>query len=176
MLYRVVLGAATAGLVAVVAIVSWQVFSRYVTSTSAGWAPEAAQIAFVWAALLAVAVGVRQNKHLVVNAFSAVKNRRFSIVLNTFTTVVVMSVSGVLVYFGFDSLSVSFRRTFPALGVSTGWMYLALPVSFTCCALFALEGWVRQTFGADQAGEDALAGTFSTFDEAAAGRGQGRVG
>lgn len=131
------------GLSAVVLVVSWQVFSRYITSASASWAPELAQLVFVWTALFAIAIGVRQRKHMVVDAFSAVKNRTVNAVLNTFSSAVVVAVSLTLAWFGYDSLAVSFRRDFPALGVSTGWMHLAVPIAFLACAIFAAEAWFR---------------------------------
>lgn len=145
-LYAVVFAAAIVGIVVVVAVVSWQVFSRYVTSTSAAWAPELAQVAFVWAALLAIAVGVRQGKHMVVDAYSSVRSRVLNVALNTLTAAAIVAVSVTLVWFGYDSLSVSFRRTFPALGIATGWMHLAIPVGFGFCALFALEAWFKSLF------------------------------
>jgi len=152
-LYRTVLAISMIGIVVVVSVVSWQVFSRYVTATSAAWAPEVAQLAFVWSALLAIAVGVRQGKHMVVDAFTSVKGRTVNLVLNSVAAGVVVTVSLALAWYGYDSLSVSFRRSFPSLGIATGWMYLAIPVGFGCCAVFALEGWVRSTFRPKPVGE-----------------------
>lgn len=164
-LYRAIFAISILGIVVVVLVVSWQVFSRYVTSSSTAWAPEAAQIAFVWAALLAIAIGVRQGKHMVVDAFSAVKTKTVDVVLNTFTTAVVVVISLVLAYYGLDSLSVSFRRTFPALGIATGWMHLALPVGFICCAIFATETWARRTFGSRSAAPSSVTDQLETLDE-----------
>ncbi len=146
-LYKVMMATAVLGLVLVVSVVSWQVFSRYVTSSSASWAPEVAQLAFVWTALFAIAIGVRQRRHMVMDAFTSVKSRGVDIVLNTFAAAAIVAVSAILTWYGFDSLSVSFRRVFPALGIATGWMHLAVPVSFGACVIFAIEGWVRTVFG-----------------------------
>lgn len=165
-LYKAILTVAVLGIVAVVVVVSWQVLSRYVTSTSAPWAPEAAQLAFVWSAVLAIAIGVRQHSHLVVDAFSSVNSKTLNIVLNTITAAVVVAVSLVLVWYGLDSLSISFRRTFPSLRIAQGWMHLAIPVGFACCAVFALEAWIRRTFGQDPAGHsDALDDMLEALDE-----------
>lgn len=165
-LYRTVLTMSILGVVVVVLVVSWQVFSRYVTESSVAWAPELAQVAFVWAALLAISVGVRQGKHLVVDAFLAVKSHVLNLVLNTITTTVVVSVSLLIAWYGYDSLSVSFTRTFPGLGIRTGWMHLAAPVGFICCAIFAVESWFKSTFGSDSRPDrQGYASMIETLDE-----------
>ncbi|WP_176761642.1 TRAP transporter small permease [Tessaracoccus oleiagri] len=146
-LYKVMMATAVLGLVLVVSVVSWQVFSRYVTNASASWAPEVAQLAFVWTALFAIAIGVRQRRHMVMDAFTSVKNRGVNVVLNTVAAAAIVAVSAILAWYGFDSLSVSYRRVFPALGIATGWMHLAVPVSFGACVVFGIEGWVRTVFG-----------------------------
>lgn len=165
-LYRTVLTVSVLGVVVVVLVVSWQVFSRYVTESSVAWAPELAQVSFVWAALLAISVGVRQGKHLVVDAFLAVKSHVLNLALNTITTAVVVSVSLVIAWYGYDSLSVSFSRTFPGLGIPTGWMHLAAPVGFLCCAIFAIESWFKSTFGSESRRDrQGYASMIETLDE-----------
>lgn len=145
-LYYLAMGLAIFGLLIIVGVVSWQVFSRYVASTGAPWAPELSQITFVWTALFAIAIGVRQGRHMSINAFAAVKSKMFNVIMDTISTGVVVWVSYILVTNAIDSLSISFNRVFPALGIAVGWMQLALPVGFTLCALFAVEVWARGVF------------------------------
>lgn len=145
-LYYLTMVLAIVGLIVVVAVVSWQVFSRYVAESGAPWAPELSQIAFVWTALFAIAVGVRQGRHMSINVFASIKSKKFNNILDTISTVAVLFVCYVIVVNAIDSLSISFNRVFPALGIEVGWMQLALPVGFTLCALFAIEVWVRSTF------------------------------
>src|SRR5699024_5924373 len=66
-LEKVVMLAAVASLAVIVLTVVWQVIARYVTSQSTAWAPELAQTAFVWTALLAIPLGTRSGRHMLVD-------------------------------------------------------------------------------------------------------------
>lgn len=150
-LFKATVAVAMLGLSVIVVVVSWQVFSRYVAGTSASWAPEVAQLAFVWTAIFAIAAGIREGRHMVVDAFSSVKSRGLHVILDTVAAIAVVGVSGVLAWYGYDSLSISFRRVFPALGIETGWMFLAVPVGFALCMVFGIENWARSVFSRDGA-------------------------
>ena len=55
---------AVAGLVAIVAIVAWQVFGRYVLNSSPTWAENLALVLILYVTLLGAAVGVRDAGHI----------------------------------------------------------------------------------------------------------------
>jgi TRAP-type transport system small permease protein len=142
-LEKVIEAACVVALAVVVGAVSWQVLARYVTQASTAWAPELAQIAFVWLAMLAIPLGVRRRKHLVIDVWTGVRNRTFQAAVLTAATAIIVVVSLVLAYAGWNVLDVAMRRTLPGLGVPSGWMNAAVPVGFALCAVFALEVWWR---------------------------------
>src|SRR4249920_1585310 len=53
-----------AGLVAIVAIVAWQVFGRYVLNSSPTWTENLALVLILYVTLLGAAVGVRDAGHI----------------------------------------------------------------------------------------------------------------
>jgi TRAP-type C4-dicarboxylate transport system permease small subunit len=55
---------AVAGLVAIVAIVAWQVFGRYVLNSSPTWTENLALVLILYVTLLGAAVGVRDAGHI----------------------------------------------------------------------------------------------------------------
>ncbi|MFV0428711.1 MAG: TRAP transporter small permease [Arachnia sp.] len=132
---------AVVALVVVVVAVAWQVTARYVTQASTAWAPELAQIAFVWCSLLSIAIGVRHGRHMMIDVWGGIKNVWVQRAVTTFATAVVVAVSGTLAYFGYNMLAVAMRRTLPGLGVAAGWANLAVPVGFVLCVIFAIEVW-----------------------------------
>lgn len=124
----------------VVVAVSWQVLSRYVTSTSSPWTSELAALAFVWLSMFAIALGVRRGRHMVLDIWEYLKYRRWlNNAIWVFSIGVVIVVLGLLAYYGFNGLSASFSRKMPALGISNGWMSLAVPVGCTLALVFAIE-------------------------------------
>lgn len=125
----------------IVLAVSWQVLARYVTQASTAWAPEVAQIAFVWLSLLAIPVGLRHGRHMLIDVWFSVPGRSFQTAVSTVSMLIVVGVSLVLAYYGWNVLEVAMRRTLPGLGISSGWMNLAVPVGFVLCAVYAVEAW-----------------------------------
>lgn len=49
---------------AMVVVVAVQVFLRYVTNTSLGWADELSRLTFVWSIFLAIPLGIRAGVHI----------------------------------------------------------------------------------------------------------------
>lgn len=131
----------------VVLTVCWQVLARYVTSVSTAWAPELAQMCFVWLAMLTIPLGVRHRSHMLLDVWGAAGETRLGQVLDVLAVVAVVVISGVISWFGLGVLEVTFKRTLPGLGIKAGWMYLAVPVGFVLCALFAVEAWWRGRLG-----------------------------
>lgn len=141
---KVASGVCVLALAVIVVAVSWQVVARYVTEASTAWAPELASLAFVWCALFAIPVGVRHSRHMLIDVWYGVRRRSVGMVVTTVAMVVVVVVCLVLAYFGYSVLSVAMQRTLPGLGVSAGWVNLAVPFGFVLSAVFAVEAWWDQ--------------------------------
>ena len=62
---------AAAGLVAMTAIVGWQVFGRYVLNSSPSWSEQASLTLMIWYVSLAAAAGVREGFHIRIVALEA---------------------------------------------------------------------------------------------------------
>jgi TRAP-type C4-dicarboxylate transport system permease small subunit len=56
--------AAVAGLIAIVVVVAWQVFGRYVMNSSPTWAENLALVLILYVTLIGAAVGVRDAGHI----------------------------------------------------------------------------------------------------------------
>lgn len=126
----------------VVLAVSWQVLSRYVTASSAPWTVELASYSFVWLSMIAIALGVRRGRHMVLDIWEYVPYRRWLMrILETITAAIVVAVLAALVWYGFEALPASFRRNSPGLDISFGWVALAVPVGAAFSLIFAIEAW-----------------------------------
>lgn len=142
-LEKIVMLAAVIALGVIVLTMVWQVVARYVTSQSTAWAPELAQTAFVWAALLAVPLGVRQSRHMLVDIWQWAPEK-LQKVMYTIAAVAVLTICVALVVFGTEMLETSFQRNLPSLGISAGWQMLAVPIGFGLSVIFQLEVLVRR--------------------------------
>jgi TRAP-type C4-dicarboxylate transport system permease small subunit len=63
-LSTIALWVAAAGMVAMTAMVAWQVFARYVLNASPSWTEPASILVMSWFIFLGAAVGVRENFHM----------------------------------------------------------------------------------------------------------------
>ena len=142
-LEKVVMLAAVASLAVIVLTVVWQVIARYVTSQSTAWAPELAQTAFVWTALLAIPLGTCSGRHMLVDIWRG-RSETLQKVMFTVASVAVMLICLALVVYGISMFGTSSQRTLPSLGISSGWQMVAVPIGFGLSFIFQLEVLVRR--------------------------------
>ena len=139
---RIVQWACVVALSIVTIAVSWQVITRYVTRDSASWTLEVAALAFVWLSMLAIALGVRQGRHMVLDIWEYVPERRWlRITITTIASALVLATLVALTIFGFESLPATMSRTMPGLDLPFGLISLAVPVGSAIAAIFAIEAW-----------------------------------
>lgn len=142
-------------MVVVVVSVMVQVLARYVTEQSTAWTAELASYSFVWLAMLAIALGVRRGRHMLLDIWEYISYRQWlNRLINTVAAVIVLSVLALLVWYGIEALGPAWRRLAPGLNISTGWVALAVPVGSAFALLFGLEAWWLQFMAKE--GEDPL--------------------
>ncbi len=116
------------------------VFSRYVFQLSIVTATEMTRLAFVWGVFLGAAAGVKRGAHVrvvaLVSRLPAVAGRLVPVVVHGSFLVFAL----LMLWHGASLTERMSVTTFPTLGVSQGWLYLALPVSGALIALHALSG------------------------------------
>lgn len=135
---------AVALLAVVVFAVTWQVLARYVTTSSSAWTSELASLAFVWLAMLAIPLGIRRGRHMVLDIWEYFPYRRWlQRSVTTVSAIVVILTFALLVLFGFEAAGPAFNRTMAGLPISFGWIALAVPVGSVFSAIFAVEAWWR---------------------------------
>ncbi|PRY19342.1 TRAP-type C4-dicarboxylate transport system permease small subunit [Aliiruegeria haliotis] len=115
------------------------VFGRYVLSKSPMWGEDLAILCLVWFSLLSVALAIRDGQHmrvvLLINAFPA-KLRHSTEIINH---VLAIGFSILMVVKGIDLCLLNLNNTMSGLGISTFWLFLAMPLSGALCLVALLE-------------------------------------
>ena len=146
---KALLDAGAAGLVAMTAIIGWQVFGRYVMGSSPPWAEQAALTLMIWYVFFAAAAGVREGFHiriLLVESLLSPRPRR----LMRLIAHVVVGASGIaMAIWGGELVARTWGHVIPTLGLPRGIAYLALPLSGVLIAFFTIE-----LIAEDAAGEE----------------------
>jgi TRAP-type C4-dicarboxylate transport system permease small subunit len=135
------------GLVTLVALLSWQVFARYVLESSPAWSEQAALVVMIGFVSLAAAAGVREGIHIGMTMAVDVLPKKGQQIAGAASMLVVAGFGVCLGLFGAELASVTWTHTIPGLGIPRGAAYLPLVASGWIMAFFALEQAVASFSG-----------------------------
>jgi TRAP-type C4-dicarboxylate transport system permease small subunit len=122
--------------------VIWGVGSRYLFGTQTSWSEELARLLMVWLALLGAALAARENRHLGLDVLVRSWPDDIRRLATLFITLLTILFAGwIMAWGGIELVEQRFAsgQTLPALGISRGWFYLALPVSGILTTCFMVE-------------------------------------
>lgn len=138
---------ATAALaVALLAVlITYVVFQRFVTHETPHWAEELPRLVLVWAAFVGGVTCSHERTHLLAGLLPFfVRNKRTLNRIERLNQILIIIGLAVLGYAGWQLAQLTMDQTLPALPVSAGVVYLALP--FACAAAVVVH--LAQLFAA----------------------------
>jgi TRAP-type C4-dicarboxylate transport system permease small subunit len=146
-LSRLALALSGFGLLALVALLGWQVFARYVLGSSPAWSEQAALVVMVGFISLAAPVGVREGFHIgmtmAVDALPPAGQRVARV-----ASMLVVAIFGVaLGVYGGELALKTWSHSIPSLGIPRGAAYLPLAASGWLIVFFAFEQIVAAVRG-----------------------------
>jgi TRAP-type C4-dicarboxylate transport system permease small subunit len=116
----------------VIALVFYNVLSRYILFTDVSWSSELCTLLLIWITFIGGAMAVRRNAHLGVTEFIMGLKPRARSRADALVLALTALALGLLLYFGITLTLMSWDNTAVAIRISNGWWYLAMPVG---CAL-----------------------------------------
>ena len=126
-------------LVLVTAIISWQVFGRFVLNSSPSWTEQAALLLMIWYVMLGAAAGVKEGFHIRIALFEQKLGEQRAAWLRRGIAVVIALLGLAIMVYG-AILCWSFRgNSIPSLGLSRSFAYLPLPLSGALMAVFGID-------------------------------------
>ena len=138
-LSRLVITVTGVALVALVAMMGWLVFGRYVLNDTPTWVERGATLAILSIALPVAAVGVRERSHLSVlgfrEALPAQAQRWIAVGCDTLVGLFGLAMA----IHSRELVEMVWNFRIPLLGISQGWTYVPLTVCGVLIALFSIE-------------------------------------
>lgn len=137
-------GSCAALFAALVILVTWQVFTRFVLNAPSTFSEELSTLCFVWLAVLGAALVFGENGHM---AMDFVKNRfprRFKMgveVLIHVTTMVFAALA--LVMGGSELAKASWHQATGSIGIPLGIQYLVLPLSGAFIIFYSIHSIIQ---------------------------------
>lgn len=133
----IIVRCAALGMVAMVGVIGWQVFGRFVLDSSPSWTEQAALILMIWYVMFGSAAGVHQGFHIRIALLEERLGARAA-PLRRIIALIVMGLGLVLLIYGAQLVWLVRGNALPALGVSRAVAYMPMPIAGLLIALFAL--------------------------------------
>lgn len=135
---RTLMAIITALLIVMVSVVAWQVFTRYVLASPAGWTEEIARYTFTWEIFLGAALAFGRGSHITVEAFLLAVGPRVRRAAAVLAGLLSLSLLVPLVYFGIAMVELTSNTYATASRLNIGVVYAALPVGATIGAAYVV--------------------------------------
>lgn len=130
--------------VAMVCLVTYQVFERYVLNYTPPWSEELSIYLMIWFGIIGIAAGVRRGSHMSLHYFADKMPLKVQKVLTIAGHVLVLIYTAVLINEGISMVELTMSQRSPAIGLPVGFVYLALPVSAVLIVIYTIELLVKE--------------------------------
>ncbi|WP_026560667.1 MULTISPECIES: TRAP transporter small permease [Bacillaceae] len=125
-----------------VMIVFTQVFMRYVLGESLTWSEEVARYLFIWMIYVGISYGVKKEKHLGVDAFPMLFEKKGKIIIDMIASFSFLLFAVIMTYYGFD-IVLKVTRESAALELPLEWVYAAPVVGMILTSIRLIQKLVR---------------------------------
>jgi TRAP-type C4-dicarboxylate transport system permease small subunit len=136
---RLALWLAGAGMIAMTAMVAWQVFSRYVLNASPSWTEAASIMVMSWFIFLGAAVGVRENFHMGFDVLVHFLPESTKPWMRGASDVAILIFGLGMVVYGAQLIIQTWTAVIPVLHLPGGFTYMPLFAGGVLMTLFTLE-------------------------------------
>jgi len=128
-----------AGLVAMTAIIGWQVWGRYILNDTPQWSERLSLFLMNYYILLSAAVGVREKFHLGLVFLKDSLPAKARFLVETLINLLVGGFGAAMVWYGGQMAVSTWSYAIPTLGLPTGASYLPFPIAGALIVLFSVQ-------------------------------------
>lgn len=136
---RLALQLGVAGLVLIIACVSYQVFGRYVLNNTPTWAESLALLLVLYVTMLGCAVGVRDAGHIGMELLGPVLPARLQRPMEILIHLLTLLFGALLAWNCATMFQSVAGYKIPTLGISESWRYVPMVITGALIVLFSIE-------------------------------------
>lgn len=126
---------------AMTSIVFVSIVFRYVVDRPLSWSEELASLLFAWVTFLGAYVGFRTRSHIAIDTLVTFLPAGLRAGIARGVDLLTLGVLGLFVWQGIALCRATWSLEFPALEISRGYLYLALPVGALLMIVATLTAW-----------------------------------
>lgn len=131
-------------LAALVCIVFYIFFGRYVLNSSPIWGEQLALFLLTWMSILGSSTVLRTDEHLRVTMFDEKLGKKGVFITDVLTTVIVIIFAVFLIKYGMQLMKQSRNNMMAGIKIPYRYMYLSLPVTGVAYLFALVSQWVRR--------------------------------
>ncbi|MBS4212332.1 TRAP transporter small permease [Neobacillus rhizophilus] len=128
---------ALGSLVAMIIIVTLQVFTRKLFNFVLFWSEEVTLLMLCWFSFMGIAIGVREKLHLAIESFTAKLPPAAINVIDKVVSLATMAFGYYLLKYGWDFTVLMSESTLPATKLSNAWEYGVMPITGFMMIIYA---------------------------------------
>src|SRR5699024_1531285 len=114
-------------------------FSRGIFSYTPSWSEELSRLLFVWVSFLGISYGFKEKLHVALGLFVEKFPDKVKDVLDFVTKVIVIALGIIMLIYGWKFTALMGQSTMPGLGVPSGVLYAAIPVTGLFITMYGME-------------------------------------
>ena len=122
-------------------VVFASVVYRYILNSPLTWTEELASLLFAWLTFVGAYVGFRTRSHISIDTLVIFLSPPVRRALSRLVDVCVLLLMGVLFWQGLSLTLTTWSLEFPAMEISRGYLYLAIPVGAGLMAAGLIASW-----------------------------------
>ncbi|MET3600946.1 TRAP transporter small permease [Martelella mangrovi] len=135
-------------LAAMVAVLAWQVFSRYALNAPSTFSEEFLRFGVIWMSLLGAAYSAGKGTHMAIDLVPEMTSGRLRMILKALVPISFMIFAVlVLIIGGMRGVNIAVGQHSPVLRVPMGLVYASLPVSGGFILVYSILNLVEILFG-----------------------------
>jgi TRAP-type C4-dicarboxylate transport system permease small subunit len=137
-------------LAAMVAIVFWNVVSRYFLGASIAWSEEISRFMLIWVVFLGALLAYIKDEHLSLDILIKAVPKRIAHLMQVIADVGVLYAIYIIVFGGFDLTMKSWDWLSPAAAIPYAYVYLIIPIAGSAMlimTIFKLIVHIKVLFG-----------------------------
>lgn len=116
-------------LIAMVLVISYTVFGRFILNDTPTWGEELSIFCMVWVSMLGASLAVRDDRHIRMTIIEYIIPKKFAKILHKLIHLLILIVGLAMLIGGFGLVDLYSMSRMSALGISSKWLALSIPVS-----------------------------------------------
>jgi TRAP-type transport system small permease protein len=137
---------------AMTCIVFISVVFRYVLNSPLTWSEELASLLFAWLTFIGAYVGFRTRSHISIDTLMIFLPPAVRRGVARLVDICVLLLLALFVWQGIKITVTTWSLEFPAMEISRGYLYLALPIGAALMAIGIIESWQKPSVEAKEEG------------------------